>query len=361
MAEFMARQTAFRVARRGEIALRGSFGSGGVALGRLYRPEELCKRLHREAVILCLFDACDIEAASRCSSLISPSGVLLSSRIISPELLNFLIASRLPYLIFKDNIPNELLGHIALLDSQSDALIVDPDIDTLNGYASLAGISENAETLGAYQSGVAGLEIKREAGGGVLARSVEAIPTAELFDALLELAEELCGAPLTLGIDVSSANKEAFFERIEAIFRAAVYGNFSLQLEGYRGEGDISLALKVLHRVFCSLEAEGREFNGYLPRGILLNSPLWLMQRPPLSKADFLCFDFDRLTARLLGCALDELPCDALPQKNLLAAWGYYFERFSPACELRAECELFSHTSLFDEWLTLARVEKIYS
>lgn len=351
------------VLKKSERVVKGVWGSGGgaVALGRVYPPEAVSS----EACILCLLDRSDVETAERRSSFFSPSGVILAASIISPELLNFLIASRLPYLIIKEELSHEIMGRVALLDAGRDILIVDPDIDTLNRYAAANRISQESALELASECGEnrVGFTLKNDARGGVLVRADRTVSSAELFDALLDIAEECCGAPVSFGLDLSHIRScnESFCERAEALFRAAVYGNFSIQLEGYRGELDLSCAYSLLHRVFCSLEQEGREFNGYLPRGILVSSPVWLMQPIPLGKADFICFDFDRLSARLLGCELDDLAREELPKEELLAAWKCYFSCFAPSCELRAESDRLASSPLFKEWRALSGVERVYN
>lgn len=335
---------------------------GGAALGRLYTPEAAAVISPRESCILCLLEQRDLETAERRASALAPLGVILSSCVISPELLNFLIASRLPYLIVREGFSRAVMGRIALLDAQKDILIVDPDLDTLNFYAEDNRISQAALLERAFleQSGSFGLLLKREKGGkSALVRGIEDISSAELFDALLDITEELCGLSLTVGIDLLRVNG-SFCERIEAIFRAAVYGDISLQFENFRSDNDISRALKLLHGVFCSLEGEDREFNGYLKRGLLISFPLWLTQSSPQSRPDFLCFDFDRLTAHLLGCEAEEL-ADCLPKREIFAVWENYFSRFAPKCELRAESKMLADSPLFHEWCELAGVVRVYT
>ena len=254
------------------------------------------------------------------------------------------------------------MGRVALIDAQRDVLIVDPDIDTLNCYAEDNRISRSAlpERIALWQDSSYGLTVKKERSGkSVLVRGIESVSHTELFDALADIAEEFCGLPITIGIDLSAAG-DGFDERIEAIFRSAVYGNFSLMLENYRSESDIFLARDRLSGVFCALESEGREFNGYLRKGLLLSAPIWLMQNIAHGKADFICFDFDRLTAALLGLELCELQSAEFPKRELFRAWESYLLSFAPSCELCAEAESLGNSPIFREWCAIAGIDKIF-
>ena len=362
MAETAARRRASEVSEKEKIFRGVSVSDGGAAaLGRIYTPEGAAAKRSAEACILCLFSRRDVELAERGMFALSLSGAVLAADVISAELLNFLISSRLPYLIVREGLPCDVMGGVALLDAQRDILIIDPDIDTLNRYAEDNRISRACvgEHSAIVQSNGCGLSLKKERGGGVLVRGIEKISAAELFDALLDIAEELCGASVTVGVDARKS--ESFCERIEAIFRAAVYGNFSMQLENYCSEYDILRARNSLHSVFCGLEQEGREFNGYLGKGFLISAPAWLMQCPMLAKADFICFDFDRLSASLLGCAPEELQKNELPKREFFRAWECCFSHFLPSCELRAESGRLCEKPVFREWCALAGISKIYS
>ena len=53
-------------------------------------------------------------------------------------------------------------------------------------------------------------------------------------------------------------------KQVEALFRAAIYGNISLILGGVCSYRAARRAFELLHGSFCRLSEEGREFNGYI-------------------------------------------------------------------------------------------------
>ena len=112
-----------------------------------------------------------------------------------------------------------------------------------------------------------------------------------LFEAYRDTAELAFGVPITV-----IAEYDSFFaERIRAILRAAVYGRFSLLVRGILCETDLKNALSEINRVFCELETDGREFNGYIRRGICIDSPMMLRQTLSADGIDLFVIDAERL------------------------------------------------------------------
>lgn len=339
----------------GERLLRGLWGSGSTAfaLGRVYF---FCGTAGwSEGDIVCVFDSFEYMQVP----IFSPAGVIVSAGAVCPELIGFLSKTGIPYLILKEPFSEELAGKVALLDTERDLLIIDPSIDTLNDYAlqKKAVGSRTAEMLISAEPSERIIVGKKR--GGAL---VTGAYGGDMFDMLLSVAERFCSQPVSvsLPLPLAKADKDGFFDRAEAIFRAAVYGNFSVQLEGYRSADDIVRALSYLHRVFCRLEGEGREFNGYLCRGVLIDAPIWLCRPSPYPKADFVCFDMDKLTSLLLGyeisCA-DEADASG---ELLLGVWKNYFSRFATGCPIRAKSKLLASSEFFRKWTELAYVDELY-
>ena len=112
-----------------------------------------------------------------------------------------------------------------------------------------------------------------------------------LFEAYRDVAERAFGVPITV-----IAEYDVFFaERIRAILRSAVYGRFSLLIRGILCETDLKKALFEINRVFCELETDGREFNGYIRRGICIDSPMLLRQSIHTDGTDLCVIDAERL------------------------------------------------------------------
>ncbi len=332
-----------------EFICRGVWGSGGAsfALGKLF----FCRRgsSWAEGDIVCVFDSFEYAGP-----LFSPSGVVISAGAASSALISFLSKTGIPYLIIKEPFSEEYAGKVALLDTERDLLIIDPCIDTLNDYAQQKKtLGRAAELLAAER----GMIVGKKRGGALITPEGD----GDIYDFLVSAAERFCPRPITVSLKVPAASSEEIFcDRAEALMRAAVYGNFSLCLEGYRGADDISSALSLLGRVFCSLSKEGREFNGYLRRGILIDAPLWLSSPSPLAKSDFICYDLDRLTSRLLGCKIEDARVVDASSSALIKVWSSYFSRYAPACHLQAKSKLLTDSAFFREWSELASIEELY-
>lgn len=331
------------------------------AVGRIYIPDVRGQTLPTDASMLCFFEEAADSALFRYLSYTSPAGVIVSSNAISPRLVNLLIRRGIPYLILKGGFSNKYLGKVALLDVDRDMVIIDPELETLNAYP---GSKRGVEMCSVVRSEErADSWLVREKGGSALMLDAEAAKRGKsLFDVLSDIAEESCGRSITVGLctPADKSDRERFFEDVEALFRAAVYGSFSVQLEGYSSPEDIRIALELMHRVFCELEQRGREFNGYLPRGILVSSPIWLFDFCPFPKSDFLTFDFDSITASLLGREVKELSSLDIPQKPIGRIWEQYKSRFLPQCALKAKSRELGKSDTFSRWAEALGIDEVY-
>ncbi len=295
---------------QGELHFSGVSGPAGQAtsFGKIYIWNKKYGGTPPDAAIVCLFDAESASSAAAYMSLIHPSAVVMSSRAVSARLLSFLICAKIPYLILNDSLhfSQENECRVALLDTKRNLLIVNPQLQTLNAYSE-EGLSQNKNVeLVPYR----GLSCRlSSSGAAMLIAEPDALPRSELFDSLCELAEANRARALIAELCIPRDEKqyESFCEYTEAIFRAAVYGHFSLMLCGGVTDSQIACALSALHRVFCRLEEDGREFNGYLKKGLVIDAPLCLLCPCPMENPDLLCFDLDRLLCRLFGCELKDI------------------------------------------------------
>ena len=137
----------------------------------------------------------------------------------------------------------------------------------------------------------------RRQSGGWLCNADDVSASGDFFEVLLALTELCCTERLCIAESLPWAcGKEAFEERSESLFRAAVYGGeLSVMLYGYRSPREAEEAFNIMHKSFCRLEEEGREVSGYLTRGVMIDSPIALLDIQNLPRVDFVCFDFDRL------------------------------------------------------------------
>ena len=88
--------------------------------------------------------------------------------------------------------------------------------------------------------------------------------------------------------------------KLRGILRAAVYGRFSLLVEGINTRNDYALFCKIFSETFCELEEEKREFNGYIEKGIAISTPLGALSAAK-EQTDFLCVKIDELSALMRG------------------------------------------------------------
>lgn len=350
--------------RAAERVYKGVWGAGAISfsVGRIYIPH-IAAAAPEELSILCLIEGDEEWVFGRESRLLGFSGVVMTSSTVSPELLALMARTGMPYLILKESLPAELAGRVAVLDTKRDIIIISPELDTLSFYSKARGMGalKTPDSLYRKQNGDSALLYAKDGRTAMLRELPNAHPE-ELTQQLITTAEELCGTPLTLGIQAprDEEGEERFRREAEAIFRAAVYGSFSIRLEGYSHEYDVQRALSLLHRVFCELEQDGREFNGYLPRGLLIDAPLWLTCPSPMRSPDLICFDFDKLTASLLGREPCHILRDGLPRELIFGVWERYFSEFAPHCRLQATAGILGDTELFEEWCRLAGINEVF-
>ena len=240
---------------------------------------------------------------------------------------------------------SRLDGHIALIDFDSSRLLLDPEFEVLSEYAKREASARN----------------EARARGGILQSASKLAAQGDLFEATLSLIEQSGAVPICISLELNGADCESVASDIEALFRAAVYGEISIMLAGFCSPSQTESANTLLHSVFCELESEGREVNGCVARGLLIDSPIWLTERHRLGRWDFLCFDFDMLTCRLLGIGgEDEL--DPSRTDSLCRFWEDYREAFcgTERAELRAICRDIRYRELFFDWVDFMNVKEIY-
>lgn len=306
-------------------------------------------------------DSCDCERAIVCFE--RPEGVrealaLLDLRRIgapaavlcpcdTPDsLLGALFGRGLPYFILPDSrdLSRALEGRLALLDGRSGELVIDPQLDTLCRYRA------SGERASAFRISRALCYCDRTARG------------EELFELTASAIERASGAPMTVAVCSSAElGEERFCECAEAVLRAAVYGNVSLMLFGALSGSELERDAALLHACFCRLLKEGREFDGYLPRGILIDAPMLLLAADSLPRCDFFCFDLDALLLRLTGRGAD---IDGRRVRSaMLDFWRDWRERNGELCrsrELRAVCASEAARGLLWEWCEVMGISEVY-
>lgn len=300
------------------------------------------------------------------ASFFSTVAAAVCSADIPDSLLGALSELGTPYFLLPESfsISQGLEGRLALLDGRRGELIINPQLETLCGYT--AAESPRGARSGARRScfckNISALHSDSQ---GALYECCEIQRGGELFESASALAEEFCTSSLAVLLgapeDNSDEAKEGFCDRAEALFRAAVYGNMSLFIDGIRSQSEARRAFELLHGCFCRLLEEGREFNGYIAKGILISSPVLLLDVLHLPRCDLLCFDFSLLSKRLAGADDRE---SLLRSRDALRCfwetWRAENDTFCRARELRAICKTAEADDFFWDWVEFMNITEVY-
>ena len=254
---------------------------------------------------------------------------------------------------------------VALVDTERGILMLDPSIETLDYYS--AKRRSATPLLNAPLGRVLrDLKVERKAFEGVeyFLADASVLGQNDAFEAAVGLWERLCPELLVLDIPIPKdlePGERAFSLLVEDIYRAALYGSLAISLSGFDTENELSVALRLLHKTFCLLEAEGREFNAYLPRGITISSPLWLMRPSPVTNPDFLILDLDSLLPSLFSLSVDSiLKKEKNLKKELFSVLERYFLTLAPRCELYIKTSHFLNSRLLCDLTRLANVKIVF-
>lgn len=271
-----------------------------------------------------------------------------------------------PYFLLPESfsISHSFDGRLALLDGRKGELVINPQFETLCAYTV-------AQACGRTQRGVKRSRFYRdisciyEDSGGALCECGDIQRRGELFEGAAALAEALCTSSLTVLLNIpkdrSEEAEERFCDSAEALFRAAVYGNMSLLLGGICSQREAGRAFELLHRCFCRLLEEGREFNGYIARGIFISSPVLLLDASRLPRCDLLCFDFSRLSSMLAGT--EDREGILRSREALRLFWEEWRTGNDALCrsrELRAICKAEDADDFFWEWVEFMDIAEVY-
>ena len=347
----------------GETRVSGRVATGGgLVLGRIRFFDEsyaegsiLCVRgdekIDREMLLLCP----PLAVIVVCGEALLGGGELCSLGV--------------PCMIFSENALSRdaCRNKVALLDAERGFLTLDPSIDTIERYSSLTKKPFSSELSCPIGKILDSLSVERRAldGEEYFTVSDKALLSGEsFFDSAVSLWERLCPEALFVELCVPSAMEGSardFSLRVEELFRAALYGNLLLSLCAFDCEDELSFALRLLHEAFCLLEIEGREFNGYLPRGITLASPLWLMRPSPVTNPDFIILDFDSILPSLFSLSPDEIiKKEKALEKELFSVLERYLASFAPRCDIFLKGRAFQNTLLLPKAVSLVGAKALF-
>ena len=254
---------------------------------------------------------------------------------------------------------------VALVDTERGVLMLDPSIDTLEYYSRKkkgASLSLSC-SVGRILSDV-NVEKKSFEGVEYFITDISSLGERDAFESAVGAWEKFCPELLVLELSVPKdveSGERAFCEYVENIYRAALYGSFAISLSGFDTENELSVALRLLHKTFCILEAEGREFNAYLPRGITVSAPIWLMRASPVTNPDFLILDIDVLLPALFSLSVESICLkEKALKKELLAVFESYFLSFAPRCDVYIKTKHFLNTDFLRDLARLADIKVVF-
>ena len=198
-------------------------------------------------------------------------------------------------------LPEECVGRIALLDPCCGRLFISPDISTLNKYLPhfFQGQQEKLPTFILRDGKKLSLSMIRDEdnigdeGDSLIQFNVKGENEEELYLKCSALTENAVGRRMTLMLSAEDTSVST----LRALMRSAVWGELSLLLCGILSENELTDIMKKYCHAFCDLESDGREFNGYIPRGLCIDSPYLLSLSHSLRGVDFFIYDAERLTS----------------------------------------------------------------
>ena len=208
-------------------------------------------------------------------------------------------AANIPFpSICVQELPDEYGGRIALLDPERERLFVSPDISTLNRYLPrfFQRSGDPLPTFVLREGKRLSLSVicdidgnHRE--GNMLLPIPKAEDQEELYLHCAEIAEGAAGRQVTFSLFAD----EASVSSVGALMRSAVWGELSILLCGILTKNEFTELMQKFCHAFCELEADRREFDGYVPRGLCIDSPYLLSVAEELFGVDFFVIDAENL------------------------------------------------------------------
>ena len=196
-----------------------------------------------------------------------------------------------------DSILTALNERIAILDSGHKRLYVDPDLETINSFFGARAKKVPREL--SILSEVCHFPLPDGCDGLVVGQQLSADTSEdEAYEYFCEIADKNTGMSIVAVAEFShnsTDSADSFISRVRAIYRAGIWGRFSLLCTSVHTPAHADSCIALMHKAFCQLDREQREFNGFIPKGITISTPLMLLSRPKHRMIDFFCIDYPRL------------------------------------------------------------------
>ncbi len=188
---------------------------------------------------------------------------------------------------------------VAILDTSCEKLFINPDLETISAYfgesvkrkkrrASLILDGRTPSLPYGFEGVSIGAELSTDA------------DEQQAYEYLCEISDRYMGIPITVEAD-ASADTEKFEERVRAVYRAGVWGRFSLLCSCISTPEQAKERILSMHKVFRELDDKRREFDGFMPKGLLIDTPIMLLEGAQIKTVDFFHVDVEKLQCLLSG------------------------------------------------------------
>ncbi|MBR4014452.1 MAG: hypothetical protein IKJ00_09210 [Clostridia bacterium] len=192
-------------------------------------------------------------------------------------------------------------NRIVILDPQSQKLFIEPDLETINNYFGARPRKAPCSPTLLLRCHARLPDASGEFGGIVVSAARGGRYDEEnIYEHLCDIADRNTGTKIIATLSLGSNDSE-FISAVRAVYRASVWGRFPLLCSGVGSPDEARRCVSLIHTAFRELDAEEREFNGFIPKGLVIETPLMLLSKPCHRIIDFFCFDYPKLTYRFTG------------------------------------------------------------
>ena len=203
---------------------------------------------------------------------------------------------RLPSMEVNAKLPENT---VAILDTRHKKLFINPDLETIGAYLSPSTQASPSKTVLTLDGecfplpyGFDGVTV-----GADIPRSADEQQT---YEYLCDISDSYTGLSIVAHADLS-LGAQGFRKRLRAIYRAGVWGRFSLLCTSVSTPEQVKECIMTMHEVFHELDTESREFDGFMSKGLLIDTPLMLLSRAETRMIDFFYIDVKKLRRLFSG------------------------------------------------------------
>ncbi len=216
--------------------------------------------------------------------LTNPKSICLTSDIYNLPVL----------LIQTDDINLDIEGKIAILDGKAQKIYINPNIEAISKVLNRSRESERTAPTRIFLYGGDKSTCVPDGFDGLAVWQESFSDEGTAYEYFCDIADKNTGIRLISKIQ-DSGDESIFISQIRAVYRAGVWGRFSILCGGISTPEKYQRCIYSLHSAFRELDGEGREFNGFIPKGMLVDTPLMLLFHQKFKAFDFYCLDIDAI------------------------------------------------------------------